>query len=121
MFELHIPCLPITVNKAYPTSRSGRRFKSPELKRFNDIVHRAMFTNEAQPEGRLSVEIELYADWYIRNGSIRKIDCDNYIKTLVDSVFANLDSDDCQIWDLKVSKVDGLIGTRIRIYELDNH
>lgn len=117
---VEIPCLPPSVNKAYPSTRSGRRFKSSEYKKFCDLVD-SLMEDAHTPVGRLSVEIELISDdWYTKSGDARRRDCGNYSKTCLDAVFANLEVDDKWIWSEKISKVDGDVKrTIVRIYEID--
>ena len=115
-FTVELPGLPLSVNKAY----RGRRFKTKELTSYKGFVASHMVGAET-PVGRLSVEVDLVSDdWICQNGNIRKRYIDNSLKTLLDSLFACLDTDDSYIWDLKVRKVHGPIQkTVVRIYELE--
>ena len=115
-FTVEVPGLPLSVNKAY----RGRRFKTKELTSYKAFVGSHM-GNMHTPVGKLSVEVDLISDdWMCKNGNVKKRDIDNCLKTLLDSIFSCLDTDDSYIWDLKVRKVDGPIQkTVVRIYELE--
>lgn len=117
---IEIPGLPPSVNKAYPSNKSGRRFKSSEYQQFCKLVE-SLMEECYTPVGRLSVDIELISDdWYTKDGDARKRDCGNYSKTCLDAVFANLNVDDKWIWSETIRKVDGNDKrTVVRIYEID--
>lgn len=119
-YILELDGLPPSINKAFPSTRSGRRFKSKEYTQFTRYVADLM-TGAQTPIGHLSVEIDLIApDWHTKSGDARIRDCGNYSKTLIDAVFANLDTDDKWIWSERIKKVDGPAKkTIIRIFELD--
>ena len=113
---VELPGLPLSVNKAY----RGRRFKTKELTQYKAFVGSYVDCINS-PVGKLSVEVDLIADdWMCKNGNVKKRDIDNCLKTLLDSIFSCLDTDDSYIWDLKVRKIDGPEAkTVVRIYELE--
>lgn len=53
----------------------------------------------------LSVHVDIFEDWYFKNGSIRKIDVANREKFLIDSVFKALGIDDKFIFYQSMKKV----------------
>ena len=127
MLKLSFPFLPLSVNKAFKSVKRGRmvfRAKSKEYKEYLDALEAEMPEELNTPIGPLSVEIDLVApDWYCKNGNIRKVDADNYIKCLLDGVFAHLDTDDSCIFDIRVQKIhsEHERATELRIFELDLH
>jgi Holliday junction resolvase RusA-like endonuclease len=108
LFSLEFEGHPVSVNNAFPTSRSGHRFPSGEYKAFQAKIG-VLLKGHAKVEkihGPLSVEIELHAgDWFTKDGYARKKDLANYEKTLVDTVFKILGLHDSLIFDLRMRKV----------------
>ena len=59
----------------------------------------------------LIVAVILCGSWYTKSASIRKKDCQNYSKALLDSIWTsfkliNPSLDDSQIWSFSINKID---------------
>lgn len=122
LFSLEFEGHPVSVNNAFPTSRSGHRFPSAEYKAFQARLG-GLLRERARIEaihGPLSVEIELHAaDWFTKDGSVRKKDVANYEKTLIDTVFKAIGLSDAFIFDLRMRKVIGSEKkTVLRVFDL---
>ena len=60
----------------------------------------------------LIVNVLLTGSWYTKTDSIRKRDCQNYTKAVIDSLFNAMKTieptlDDSQIWFIQVAKIQG--------------
>jgi Holliday junction resolvase RusA-like endonuclease len=122
LFEMSFEGHPVSVNNAFPTSRSGHRFPSVEYKAFQARMA-GLLRGRAKIDalhGPLSVEIELHAaDWFTQGGGVRKKDLANYEKTLIDTVFKILGLHDALIFDLRMRKVIAVEKkTVLRVFDL---
>lgn len=119
MIDVKLP-FPPSVNKAYATTRSGRRLLTSEGKLFKqsvrDIIGQkyAVATPELSRIGTVPLEltITLYTatenkGWLQGKAKNRykRVDVSNRVKLLEDAVFESLDSDDCLVFSLHVHKV----------------
>ena len=67
---------------------------------FLDSFDKAFYKNKL-----LQVEIEIYEDWYCKNGAVKKKDVANREKFLIDAIFEALGIDDRFIWVEIIEKV----------------
>lgn len=123
-FTLELPFLPLSVNGAFSANfKTKRRFKSKDYEEFQRKVFsviKRLETPNFDPLDHLSVEIDIYRDWYTQQKSIRKVDLANFEKTLIDTVFPHLQLDDAQIFRIKMAKIqtEGIEKTVLKIFSL---
>lgn len=56
----------------------------------------------------LSVSVQIFENWYFKNGKVKKMDIANREKFLIDSVFSAIGIDDRYIFNLNFSKVQSI-------------
>ena len=131
MMIFHFDSLPISDNQLYGNiPGQARRFLSAKGKTYKQDVEAAVneqIRHQDRTIGRkdtkytdqildltdkeLIVSIILCGSWYTQSDSIRKKDCQNYSKALLDSIWTsfkliNPSLDDSQIWLLSIAKID---------------
>lgn len=118
---IKIPMLPVSLNKAYATNfRTKRRFKTKDYMNFESVCGLiAPKRHNIKPGSMLSVNINLYGNWFTKSGSIRKVDAANFEKTLIDSIFTHLKLNDENIFELTIMKIQGDEETHLYIKEID--
>lgn len=114
----HIP-IPPSINNAYPTSRTGRRFKSKELitweREFRvwGMLHCQdvrVIKEEFQDMTKgcvIAVNCIYYFNQHrvlTKDGRPKRLDADNRLKCLLDQVTELIGIDDCYIWEGSFSK-----------------
>lgn len=107
MLEIKIPFKTPTVNHLYWHKGNVKIMKKDAKLMRQEIVKIC----EEQPiskiipyENGLDVEVEVYEDWYCKNGSVKKKDVANREKFMMDSVFAGLGIDDKYIFKHTIIK-----------------
>ena len=109
--KITIPFKTPTINHLYYHRGNIKILKTEarELqKKINDIVqgfsinHGVNLFSPGQP---LKVVVEIYEDWYFKNGEVKKADVSNREKFLIDSVFKALQIDDKYIFENTFKKV----------------
>lgn len=109
-----IPGLPPSVNELYSTVR-GRRVKTRAGHKWEGFsllfVRRAAleayqtFRLEDLKGKPLKVEITFCRpSWVAKNGNVKRPDCDNLIKALLDGIMKSLNLDDSAIWEISAVK-----------------
>ena len=106
MIKIEIPFKTPTVNLMYATFH-GHRVKSKESRDLSKEVELIVRSTSTETiEGELIVEINIYSNWYNKNGTIKKRDIANLEKFITDSIFAGLeDMDDKQIFKITMNKI----------------
>ena len=103
--KFRIPFKTPTINMMYATFR-GHRIKSKEARELAkevDLIVKSTLCEIIQ--GELKVTIDVYSNWYNKDGTIKKRDIANLEKFITDSIFANLkDMDDKQIFKITLNK-----------------
>ena len=56
-------------------------------------------------DSKLAVLVDVYENWYYKNGKVKKVDVANREKFLIDSVFEALGIDDKWIWVQQMTKM----------------
>jgi len=94
-----------TVNTMYATFH-GHRVKSKEARELSKEVGLIVKTTPYEViEGELEVTIDIYSNWYNKDGTIKKRDLANLEKFITDSIFANFEEmDDKQIFKITMNK-----------------
>ena len=94
-----------TVNTMYATFH-GHRVKSKEARELSKEVGLIVKTTPYEViEGELEVTIDIYSNWYNKDGTIKKRDLANLEKFITDSIFANFEEmDDKQIFKITMDK-----------------
>lgn len=119
MHLLGIP-MPPSLNNAYPSNKSGRRFKSKEYSLWEkDFGVWAFLNPKTMHEARLlyagnKQKLELsclyvfnYKRVICKDGTSKKLDLDNRAKPLLDAVTKAIGFDDSVIWKLTLLKATG--------------
>ena len=90
----------------YATFR-GNRIKSKLARELSKEVKEIVLNNQTEKiEGELKVFIDIYSNWYNKDGSIKKRDIANLEKFITDSIFSNLEGmDDSQIFFISLNKI----------------
>jgi predicted phosphoadenosine phosphosulfate sulfurtransferase len=129
VLEVTIPMLPPSVNKIYaPMIVRGRKgakgYQSIMLtKEATDWIQQATLF---LPPAKLSdnqtyrMEIDLYSNWFTKEGKPKIKDCRNFEKLITDTVFRRYGLNDCWIWESLVQKVQSPEKDRIvvRLFEI---
>lgn len=101
--KFKIPFKTPTINTMYATFH-GHRVKSKEARKLAEEVIQHVNQTEIL-EGELTVTIDIYSNWYNKDGTIKKRDIANLEKFITDSIFSNLDQmDDKQIFKITMNK-----------------
>ncbi len=110
--QIVIPFKTPTVNLMYVTftPRGGSRtmrIKSKESKAAAEDVKKIVLESQTETiKGQLSVKIEVYSNWFNKDGTIKKRDIANLEKFITDSIFENLEGmDDSQIFEITMFKI----------------
>lgn len=82
-------------------------YLSQEARSFKDKVkvHMPSHKLKLQPTDRLIMHNKYHADWYFKNGKIKKKDVQNLDRLLVDAVFKGLGIDDSNLFCVINEKV----------------
>lgn len=113
MIKFIIPGNPISVNHMYP-SRGKIRFLSKEGKIYKEKVK--VIANEIQMPlvyDITSNDIKIQINYYF--GDLRRRDCTNYDKCILDSLTGIFYKDDCQIKRVELEKFIDKINPRTEI------
>ena len=127
----HFDSLPISDNQLYGNiPGQARRFLSAKGKTYKQGIEAAVneqirhqdrtigpkdtkYTDQILDltDKELIVAVILCGSWYTKSASIRKKDCQNYSKALLDSIWTsfkliNPSLDDSQIWSFSINKID---------------
>lgn len=106
-----LPFPPTNNHRLMPAN--GRVIMSPEHRLYKAslalALYRQGYKNADHLENKkLKVSIKYFGNsshWLTKKKEVRKIDCDNRHKSLVDGIFSHLGCDDSYIFDLSISKV----------------
>jgi len=104
--QIVIPFKTPSINKIY-FNWNNRRILSAEAKEMIEEIKEIIdeLKLEKLPEKPLIVDVDVYEDWFCKDGSIKRKDVLNREKFLIDSVFKALGVDDKLIWESRFRKV----------------
>lgn len=104
--KFKIPFKTPTINLMYATFR-GYRVKSKQARDLAKEVKEIVLNSPTEIlTGELIVTIDIYSNWYNKNGTIKKRDIANLEKFITDSIFSNLEQmDDSQIFKITMNKI----------------
>ena len=99
--------LPPSVNKCYYTDfKSKSRHKSSDYRRF--IKDCLPFMPKEKIEGEIAIEYNFYYSLYYKNGNRRRIDQNNFVKAMEDTlVYYGIIEDDCWVQRTVIESYDG--------------
>ena len=102
-----IPLFPPSMNRFYMMipSRSQVLLR-PEIVKWKSDAK--LFIPEFKVEGEPKLSLTLWfhsADWFYKNGKVRRLDSPNLEKVVIDSLFERWGLDDCLIWHKESWKV----------------
>jgi len=112
-----------SVNSMYRVTRAGKFLKREALnlrtRIIKDVLSQLIDRMELVDK-KLTVGIIFVEDWNYKNGEPRRVDIDNRLKFLIDSVFKALDLDDKMIYEIYARKEQSELAesTTITIDEL---
>jgi len=106
--EIDLPYkVDMSVNMMYRATRQGKFLTEKALRLraqiIEDIKEMAV-DNLNIREKKITVGIIFTENWECKNGEIKRVDLDNRLKFLIDSVFRALDLDDKMIFELYARK-----------------
>ena len=119
LWELEGIPIPPSLNNSYPTNKWGKRFKSRELKDWESQLDQWSWDNrfyvltlkdwfKVRSPG---IGVSIVCTYYFSKSRIiclsgfpKKLDLDNRIKHLIDSIMKLIDLDDSWLWDLQFKK-----------------
>lgn len=107
--QIKIPFKTPTVNHLYTRNRFGNQCKTGEAnklkKTINQLIQDLKISTGPYQEKQLDVTIEVYENWFTKQGKVKKIDVANREKFQIDSVFEALGLDDKFIFYHKMLKM----------------
>ena len=101
---IEIPFKTPTINHLYG-HRGYRMFLKKEAKELREEIIKLIPDHEFKSTDKLSVQVDIYEDWYTQQGEIKRKDIANREKFLIDSIFDGLKLDDKQIFEHKIKKI----------------
>jgi len=100
-----IPFKTPTINNMYVTFRNLRIKSKISKEQAKEVELIVSNTPYELISGELSVKIDIYSNWYNKDGTIKKRDIANLEKFITDSIFNNLEGmDDKQIFKIAMNK-----------------
>ena len=78
-----------------------------EARVFKEKAKLFMPPRSLDSSSRLGLEIIVKADWYFKNGRIRKLDIQNLEKILIDAIAEKYDFEDQRVWEKNCIKEAG--------------
>lgn len=107
--QIVIPFKTPTVNHLYTRNRFGNQCKTAEAAKLKKEIMKICegYTNDTMllRDRELKVLVQVFEDWYCKDGSVKKKDVANREKFLIDSVFEGLGLHDKFIFAHKMKKV----------------
>jgi Holliday junction resolvase RusA-like endonuclease len=101
-----IPCLPVSMNRLYAINFMKRCvYMTPEARQFKNNAKLCIGNFPISKNDKLSFSLDVYTDWYFKNGNPKKSDIQNLIKVVVDATSERLGFDDCQVWSFAANKI----------------
>ena len=101
---IEIPFKTPTINHLY-YHRGNIKILKPEGRKLREEIAKIV---QAIPfdlkESYLKIEVEIYEDWFFKNGKIATKDIANREKFLIDSIFKALELDDKLIFETRLKK-----------------
>ena len=123
-YSFIVPALPPSYTASLKINHSTRTtYLSQQARKFKDIVAIHMPYWEL-PKGEVLfiMHNRYHANWYYKNGKIKKKDVQNMNRLLIDAVFKKLGLDDCHLWmciDTKVQSDDKEEFTEVTLEIMD--
>ena len=93
---------PLSMNSIYWIIYASKRVElKPEARLWKMNAKRAIPPIElSSATPRLRFSADFHAEWYYKNGSVRKLDLQNVLKLLIDAVCEKLGVGDEHIWEV---------------------
>jgi len=108
LVEMIIPFKTPSINHLYG-QHGFHKYLKPEAKKLreqiNQIVQKIGVSSFSSTSGPFKITVEIYEDWYTKNGEVKKKDISNREKFLIDSVFEALNIDDKMIFEHTMRKI----------------
>ena len=116
-----IPFLPVSCNSIYGISSKGRGvrvFLRSEARAFKEKAKMFMPPRTISQGSFLGLEVNVHAEWFFKNGNVRKLDIQNLEKILIDAIAEKYDVMDQMVWHKSCKKQDGNESVQVTIFEV---
>lgn len=103
-----VPGLPPSYNQSFKIAfKLGSVYLSVDAKKYKQqvIIHTPHWDVAYNKDLKLRIDLEFRANWYYKNGKMKKKDIQNMDKLVIDAVFTKLGIDDSHVWYNSNSKV----------------
>ena len=105
MIYFTIKGLPPSYNKHCKINYNLRQvYLTDEARLFKQRVKMSMPSIKVDKDVLFNVRITYCANWYYKNGRLRRIDIQNMDKLLIDAMFEKIGIDDSHLWILEQNK-----------------
>ena len=103
-----VPAISPSYNRCFKINHGLKQtYLSTEARMFKDKV-KLMMPSIKLPENvgdlKFSMLVEVYNNWYYKNGNMKKQDVQNMEKLIIDAVFEGIGIDDSHLWEVKLVK-----------------
>ena len=117
ILEFTIPFIPPSINTAYRVSYQKKRYHlSNEVYKFRrDAFFFIPKMEVGISEVKQAFEMDVYDNWYYKNGLFRKLDVQNLAKVTIDTVYKKWQEGDEGIWKLVLTKIQDKENPRLNI------
>jgi Holliday junction resolvase RusA-like endonuclease len=101
-----IPFLPVSMNKLYSINFAKRCvYMTPEARDWKTKAKMCVSNFPVSKNDKLSFSMDVYTEYFYKNGNMKRSDIQNLIKISVDAVSERLGFDDSQIWSFSANKI----------------
>lgn len=101
-----IPLLPPSMNKLYAINyRTKSVYMTPEARTFKSQMKMFITPFEVKRSDKLDMKLDVYSNFYCKNGNIKRSDIHNLIKVVVDALSERLGFDDSQVFSFTANKI----------------
>jgi len=93
--RFQIPSLPSSINQIYAINFGQRHiFLRPEVKRWKTDMKVYIPKWKPSDTGYIRVDIDIYSNWFYKNGKVKRADLQNLEKVLIDTICEKIGIDD---------------------------
>lgn len=101
-----VPILPPSMNRLYAINfRTRSVYMTPEARTFKTQFKMFITPFTVSSNDKLTMSLDVYTDWFFKNGKQKRADIQNLIKVVLDAVSERLGFDDSQVWSFTASKI----------------
>jgi Holliday junction resolvase RusA-like endonuclease len=115
-FRLPVP--PPSMNSMYSVMFALRRIElKPEVRTYKTSMKMYVPKFAVKDGEKVAFVVKVHRDWFCKNGAMKKLDCQNMQKVLVDLVSEKQGWSDEQVWDFRVVKVQDKDSSFVEVEE----